>query len=62
MGIVAPQGTMLYLIVVLVFIFIIVTVYALIKNSRKRTMEIVFKKPFYKDRAEDIKNKILNEL
>jgi len=62
MGIVAPQGTMLYWVVALVFVFIIITVYALIKNSRKRTMEIVFKKPFYKDKPEDIKNKILNEL
>jgi len=62
MGIVITQGSTLYLIIILAFIFIIVTMYAVIKNFRKKSMEIMFKKPFYKDKPEDIKNKILNEI
>jgi hypothetical protein len=62
MGILMPQGLTLYFIIALVFVFITVTVYALIKNFKKQSMEILFKKPFYKDKPEDIKNKILNEM
>jgi len=57
-----PQGVTLYVIIILAFVFVIITVYALIKNFKKQSMEILFKKPFYKDKPEDIKNKILNEM
>jgi len=62
MGFEILQGTPLYIIIALAFIFIMVTVYALIKNFNKKSMEIMLKKSFYKDKPEDIKNKILNEM
>jgi len=62
MGIISLQGSMLYVIVVLISAIIIITIYALIKYSNKKSMEILFKKPFYKDKPEDIKNKILNNV
>jgi len=55
-------GLTLYFIIIFTFVFIVITVYAIIKNFNKKSMEILFKKPFYKDKPEDIKNKILNGL
>jgi hypothetical protein len=55
-----PDGFGFYIVVTMGIVFLIVTVYALIKNYHKKSMEIAFKKPFYKDKPEDIKNKILN--
>jgi hypothetical protein len=60
MSFVIPQGFGIYILIAIIFIFIMVTVYALINNYHKKSMEIAFKKPFYKDKPEDIKNKILN--
>jgi hypothetical protein len=53
----------LELIVILVLVaFTVITIFALVYSTRKRGMEIVLKKPFYKEKPEDIKNKILKEL
>jgi len=60
MGTLIPQGFTLYLIIILAFIFVMITLYAVIKNFKKNSMEIMLKKPFYKDKSDDIKNKILN--
>lgn len=47
---------------VFVAIFIIITAIAMVYSSKKRGMEIVLKKPFFKEKPEDIKNKILKEM
>ncbi len=48
--------------IVVIIVFLVLTVMALVYSARKRGMEIVLKRPFYKEKPEDIKNKILKEL
>lgn len=54
--------TEIILIVVVVVIFFAITAIALIYSSKKRGMEIELKKAFFKEKPEDIKNKILKEI
>ncbi len=50
------------ILIVIIAVFFIITAIALVYSSKKRSLEIVLKKPFYKEKPEDIKNKILKEI
>ncbi len=50
------------IVILALVVFVVITVLALVYSARKRGMEIVLKKPFFKDKPEDIKNKVLKEL
>ena len=57
-----PISPIEMVLIVVIIVFLVLTVMALVYSARKRGMEIVLKKPFYKEKPEDIKNKILKEL
>ena len=57
-----PMNFVEFVLIVIVAMFFIITAIALIYSSKKRGMEILLKKPFFKENPDDIKNKVLKEL
>lgn len=55
-------GTEELALIIVAVVFFAITAISLFYSSKKRGMEIVLKKPFFKEKPDDIKNKILKEI